>query len=181
MLVDGDTVNETDLNRQLFATRSNVGKLKTQAARKRLSDVSDTEFVVVSEFVNGDNVAKVLADEPDVVLDAIDQTADKLALIEFCMTKGIPLVSSMGAGGRLGPVEVKTADISETEGCALARKMRRKLRSKCIESGFDAVYSPQAAVSSAQKSSGAQPSSVFATAPFGFALAAAAVKKALSL
>ncbi|MDZ7816880.1 MAG: TatD family hydrolase [Planctomycetota bacterium] len=179
VLIDGDRVAATDLNRQLFAEMSNIGELKAIAARKRLANVSSSELIAVERFVTGENVVEVLDPRPDIVLDAIDRTGDKLALIEFCVRQGIPLVSCMGAGGRLGPSAIRTADISRTEGCSLARKVRRALRSRGIESGFKAVYSAEPRISPDEAGRSCQPSSVFATAPFGFALAATAVEELL--
>ena len=144
-LIDSDIVNESNLNRQIIALHSTLGKNKTSILSNRLKDINP-EISIQSEnvFINEENIETVLQKtKPDYVIDAIDTLMPKVNLIKTCLKLNIPLVSSMGAGGRLNPEKVHIADISKTYNCGLARMLRKRLHKFNIRTGFKAVFSSE--------------------------------------
>lgn len=144
-LFDCDEVGESNINRQLVALHSTVGRLKTDVLRDRLMDINpQLDIVVVGEYVNEDYLRDGCPlDGSDVVIDAIDTLSPKVALIQHCLSKGIHLVSSMGSGAKLDATAVRLADISETFQCPLAHMLRKRLHRLGITEGFDAVFSAE--------------------------------------
>lgn len=141
LLIDSDRVSETNLNRQLIALRSTVGKLKVEVARDRVADIRpETVVETYPLFVTPENLGEIPITGCDYVVDAIDSVSAKLALVERCRREGIPLLSSMGTGNKLDPCRLELADISETSVCPLARVMRRELRKRGIEH-LEVLYS----------------------------------------
>lgn len=142
-VIDGDTVALSNINRQLPATSSSVGLLKAEVMAARLRDINpDIVLNVVPRYVEAAEMPGIVADGGyDMVIDAIDTVAPKVALIAACKELGVEVVSSMGAGGRIDPSAVRFADISKTEQCALARVVRRGLRERGIRSGVMTVFS----------------------------------------
>ena len=128
VVVDGDTVCVTNINRQIIALPSTVGLVKAEVARDRMLSINPNAHVTaINAFVETDNISQIL--EPvDYVIDAIDTVASKVAIIERCNELGIPIISSMGAGNKLHPERFMLADIYETKVCPLAKVMRKKLR-----------------------------------------------------
>lgn len=144
LLVDADEVGETNINRQLPALHSTVGRNKVDVMRERLLDINpDLDVSVSLTFLAEDNMASVLGTGLDFVVDAIDTLSPKVALIRHCLANGIPLVSSMGSGAKLDATAVRVADISKTFECPLARMIRKRLHAVGIEKGFQAVFSPE--------------------------------------
>ncbi|MDQ3038172.1 MAG: tRNA threonylcarbamoyladenosine dehydratase [Myxococcota bacterium] len=128
-LIDFDDVCVTNTNRQLHAMRGNIGKPKASIMAERLQLVSPTATIEpVLRFYQEDASDELLAGRVDYVVDAIDNLTAKAHLIATCLARGIPIVSSMGAAARLDPTRVRTADLADTEGCPLARDLRRLLR-----------------------------------------------------
>ncbi|MBN2705941.1 MAG: tRNA threonylcarbamoyladenosine dehydratase [Deltaproteobacteria bacterium] len=147
-LIDFDLIGETNLNRQLFALHSTLGLAKVEAAAARLKDINPRlELDCRQVFYHHDTAAALLADGKfDFLIDAIDGAAPKLDLIRNCLERKIPFVSSMGAAGRSRPEAARIADLMRTEGCPLARVMRKKLRREGVKKGEVAVvYAPLAA------------------------------------
>lgn len=142
-VIDGDTVALSNINRQLPATQSSVGRPKAEVMADRLRDISpELELSVVPRYVEAEEMAGIVAGGGfDMVIDAIDTVAPKVALIAACREAGVDVVSSMGAGGRIDPSAVRFADISKTEQCALARVVRKGLRERGIVSGVMTVFS----------------------------------------
>lgn len=144
-LVDGDRVSLSNLNRQLPALNSTVGEYKSDVLARRFADINPAgEFVSVPRFIAPEEVAELLGSAAfDGAADAIDDVPAKVAFLVECVKRGLPVVSSMGAGNKLDPAQVKTADISKTHGCPLARAVRRQLREAGIAKGVCAVFSPE--------------------------------------
>lgn len=144
-LVDSDTVSETNKNRQLVALDSTIGMLKTDVLSKRLKDINkDVNIVCVSEFLKDERMVEILlSSHYDYVVDAIDTLSPKLYLITHCIRFFIPIVSSMGSGGKSDPSQVRVADISHSYNCPLARMLRKKLHKLGIRKGFKVVFSPE--------------------------------------
>lgn len=142
-VVDSDTVSPTNINRQLIALHSTVGRSKTEVLRERLLDINpDMTVTCVEEYVNESNMAAILP-VADVVIDAIDTLSPKIALIQHCLGHGLPLVSSMGSGAKFDVTKVRIADISATRMCPLAHMLRKRLHKLGITTGFTAVYSEE--------------------------------------
>ena len=144
-LIDADTVDCTNRNRQLPALISTEGKLKTEVMQERLLDInSEVKLHIFSEFLRDERIAEVLdMHRYDYVVDAIDSLSPKTFLIVETLKRNIPLVSAMGAGGKIDPSKVKVADISKTEQCPLASYIRKRLRKMGITTGFKAVFSTE--------------------------------------
>jgi len=145
VIIDSDSVSETNLNRQLLALRSTLGRPKCTVLRERLLDINpELEIRIIEEYICEDNVAALLDPLPaDVVIDAIDTLSPKIALIQYCLKRGLRLVSSMGAGAKLDATAVRIDDISKTRECPLAHALRKRLHRLGIHSGFTAVYSTE--------------------------------------
>ena len=121
-IIDSDTVTPSNINRQLIALHSTVGKAKTEVLAERLRDISPRLNITArQEYLEAERVAELFADETfDFVVDAIDTVAPKTALLTYCLRHKIRVVSSMGAGGRVDPAQIRIADIAETRHCGLA-------------------------------------------------------------
>ena len=143
-IVDGDTVNETNINRQLVALGSTVGEKKTDVLGDRLLYINpELDLTKIDEYIKDDRMIEILDQGYDYVVDAIDTLSPKIYLIYHAMQKGIPIVSSMGAGGKLDPSRIEIADISKSYNCKLARVLRKRLHKLGIRNGFMAVFSPE--------------------------------------
>ena len=142
-IVDGDTVDITNINRQLPALNSTIGKNKTDIVAERILDINpEINLKKISEFLEPERMEEILTQEKfDYVLDCIDSLSPKLALIITCKRKKIKLVSAMGAGGKTDPSKVMVRDISKTNNCFLAKQIRKKLKKEQIHKGFRCVFS----------------------------------------
>lgn len=143
-IVDGDAVHPTNRNRQLAALKSTEGLPKAEIMGQRLKDINpDLSLTVIQEYLKDDRIVEVLEMGYDYVIDAIDTLSPKIFLIYHSVQKKLPLVSSMGAGGKYDPTRIAISDISETTDCSLARILRKRLHRLGIRDGFTAVYSPE--------------------------------------
>ena len=144
-IVDGDTVDITNINRQLPALNSTIGKNKTDVVAERILDINpEINLKKINEFLEPERMEEILTQEKfDYVLDCIDSLSPKLALIITCKRKKIKLVSAMGAGGKTNPSKVMVRDISKTNNCFLAKQIRKKLKKEQIHKGFRCVFSTE--------------------------------------
>lgn len=143
-LIDSDTVSPSNINRQLPALVSTVGKSKCAVLRERFADINpELDLRVVEDYITERNVACTIGETADFVVDAIDTLSPKTALIQHCLRSGIPLVSSMGSGAKIDATKVRLSDISKTKMCPLAHMLRKRLHKLGISSGFLAVYSEE--------------------------------------
>lgn len=143
-IVDGDTIQRSNRNRQLPALKSTEGLDKAEVVAARLRDINpDLEMTVIREYIKDDRITEILDPGFDYVVDAIDTLSPKIFLIYNSIRKNLPVVSSMGAGGKFDPAKVSVCDISETTNCSLARILRKRLHRLGIMQGFTAVYSPE--------------------------------------
>lgn len=132
-LVDNDTVSVTNLNRQLYALRSTVGKSKVQIAKERIKDIDEEILVHTYEtFFNEDTCGMFDFGSYDYIVDAIDTVTSKLLLIEKAKACNTPIISCMGTGNKLNPSKFEITDISKTSVCPLAKVMRTELRKRGI-------------------------------------------------
>lgn len=143
-LVDGDRIEISNINRQIPALHSTVGQSKTDACESRLMDINPDLVIRKYEMdYNHASSAEILADGPDFVADAIDALASKLHLIQACLNRSIPVISSMGMANRLDPSCIRISDIGDTHTCPVARKLRRELKKAGIEAGLPVVFSTE--------------------------------------
>lgn len=141
-LVDFDRVHLSNINRQLYALDSTIGRLKVEVAAARVHDINpECAVEALPLFVDEDSVAQVLAGAPDAVIDAIDSLSPKVTLLATAARATPFVVSSMGAATRTDPFAIRVSDISETDRCPLARLIRKRLRQRGIASGIRCVYS----------------------------------------
>ena len=142
-LIDDDKVCLTNLNRQIIATRSTVGKYKTDVMRDRMLDINPNVEVEVHKcFFLPENADDFPWDCYDYVVDAVDTVTAKIALVMKCKEKNIPIISSMGAGNKLDGSQFKVADIYKTKVCPLAKVMRRELKKRGVKK-LKVVYSEE--------------------------------------
>lgn len=143
-LIDGDTIHPSNSNRQLHALTSTIGQAKVAVMTERLWLINPgLQVTQLQELITPDNVADLLDPGYDLVLDAIDTFNAKLALLQGCVERRIPVISSMGAAGKLDPTRIQIADIADSQGCRLARKLRKELRRGGVSSGVTVVYSDE--------------------------------------
>lgn len=144
-LADADTVGLTNINRQLLALHSTVGRPKAEVLAERLRDINPAiELTVVNQYIKDEATYTLLdAARYDYVVDCIDTLSPKLALIAAALERKMPLVSSMGAGAKVDPTQLEIKDISKTHHCPLAHMLRKRLHKIGIYKGFRAVFSPE--------------------------------------
>ena len=144
-IADSDCVGESNINRQLIALHSTIGRPKSEVLAERLRDINPKlDLRVVNDYIKDEKTDLLLDSERfDYVVDAIDTLSPKLALIKGCIDRQYPVVSSMGAGAKLDPTKVEVADISKTHHCPLAHMLRKRLHKIGIRRGFKAVFSAE--------------------------------------
>lgn len=148
-LFDADTVSLSNINRQLVALHSTVGRPKVEVMAERIADINpDCRVSTHRVFYLPENADDYPLDGYDYVVDAIDTVSAKIELAVRCTAQGIPLIASMGTGNRLDASLFTVTDISKTQGCPLARVMRRELRNRGI-THLRVLFSPEPAVSPA--------------------------------
>ncbi len=150
-IVDGDVVESSNLNRQLVALNSTLGKPKTEVLRERLLDINPScQVVAIQDFIRDEKIEKLLlSDKFDYVVDAIDSLSPKVFFLAACKKLKLNVISSMGSGARLDPTMLKIADISQTYNCGLARAVRKRLKDLGISKGIKVVFSQEAPIKSA--------------------------------
>jgi tRNA A37 threonylcarbamoyladenosine dehydratase len=143
-IVDFDTVGITNINRQLLATESTLGRKKVEVARQRILDINPEVIVEALDlFAHHDTLEALFEGSPDMIIDAIDSLSPKLALLEGAWKRKIPVISSMGAALRRDPSLIQVADLMDTRGCPLAKQVRTKLRRRGVGRGILTVFSSE--------------------------------------
>ena len=146
-LVDFDTVGITNINRQLFALSSTVGKHKCDVAAGRIRDINEEAVVhALPLFAHHDSFDELFSFSPDILIDAIDSLNPKVSLLEYAYKHSIPAISSMGAALRRDPTRIHVDDLMDTRECPLARMVRNKIRRRGVGRGIRAVYSTEKVV-----------------------------------
>ena len=142
-LIDDDKICLTNINRQIYALKSTIGKYKVDVARERILDINPNAKVnVYKTFFLPENADGFDLSKYDYVIDAIDTVSGKIALAEQAQKTGVPIISSMGAGNKMDPAAFEVADIYETSVCPLAKVMRRELKKRGIKK-LKVVYSKE--------------------------------------
>ena len=145
-LFDGDTVALTNINRQIIALESTVGRPKVEVARERVLQINPACQVEARQLIFApENAGEVDFSQYDYVADAIDTVSSKIELLRLCREAGVPVISCMGAGNKLDPTAFRVAPLEKTSVCPLARVMRRELKKRGI-TGVKAVYSTEEAL-----------------------------------
>jgi len=144
-IVDGDKVDVSNINRQLPALHSTIGKFKTEIVAKRLKDINPgIHLTSIKRFIEPDEFESLVTGQAyDYIIDAIDSVSPKIYLILAAKRHKIKIVSAMGAGGKMDPLKVKVADISKTRDDFLARVIRKRLRKQGIQKGVKCVFSTE--------------------------------------
>jgi tRNA A37 threonylcarbamoyladenosine dehydratase len=152
-IIDGDVVDPTNINRQLQALHSTVGKPKTELLKERFLDINPSLHITYyDQFMNPEDMQKLLSDfHFDYILDCIDSVKPKLTLIEMARSGKFRIISSMGAGGKVDPSKIKVADISRTKECKFAQTVKKRLKRMGIRKGLLTVYSEEIQVKSSLK------------------------------
>lgn len=146
-IIDADQVQESNLNRQLPALHSTLGQAKAEVVGKRLLDINPRlQLTILHEFLRDERTHEVLIEgQFDFIVDAIDSLSPKVFLLAEAVAQGIPIVSSMGAGAKIDPAQVRIDDISKSFNCALAKMVRKRLHKQGIRKGIPVVYSSEKA------------------------------------
>lgn len=143
-VVDFDIIQPTNINRQIFAMESTLGRMKVQAAADRIEDINPGCRIEPLElFVDEESVNDIFNRRPDIIIDAIDSLNPKVQLLRSSYLSGIPTFSSMGAALRTDPLAIRVGDLSESNHCPLAKRIRKRLRRDNITSGITCVYSTE--------------------------------------
>lgn len=171
-LVDFDTVNESNINRQLCALTSTIGQNKAEVMAKRLRDINpDAKIIAEKTRYTSETKELFFSKKVDYIIDAIDSVSDKIDLICESTSRNIPIISAMGAGNKLDATSFKVSDISKTKVCPLAKVMRKELGIRGVKH-LKVVYSEELPVIK-ERTPG---SSVWAVGTAGLILASEAIK-----
>jgi len=144
-IVDNDIVDESNINRQIQALQSTVKQPKAQVLAKRLKDINpDLDLTVMEVYIKEKITTDLVEKEKwDYIVDCIDTLSSKVFFIKACMDRKLPIVSSLGAGGKVDPSQIEVTDISKTHECNLAKYVRKRLHSLGIYEGLKVVFSPE--------------------------------------
>lgn len=142
-IIDSDKVSPSNINRQIIATHSTIGRLKVDVMKERMLSINPEASVNAYEcFFIPENASSFPFGDYDYVVDAVDTVTAKIALVMECKERGVPIISSMGAGNKLDPTAFKVADIYDTKVCPLAKVMRKELKARGVDS-LKVVYSEE--------------------------------------
>lgn len=186
ILVDFDRFDETNINRQILALSSTIGRKKAEVAAERVREINPTCEVVVKDiFVDSDNVQQLLEMKPDFVVDAIDSLSAKCGLIEALSNSGIPFISSMGAALKTDTSRIKLAKLNQTKNCGLSRQLRQRLKRRgvdltkitCVYSDEQVVLPETAIIQTAEGERNILGSLPTVTAIFGLTIAGEVIKQ----
>ncbi len=134
IICDNDTVNITNINRQIVALTSTIGRKKVDIMRERILDINPEANVIAYDlYVNEENMETIIPKDTDYVIDAIDTVTSKLQVIEYCKKHNIKQIACMGTGNKIDPTRFKVSDISKTSVCPLAKVIRQELKKRKIK------------------------------------------------
>ena len=143
ILVDFDTIDETNINRQIIALESTIGLKKVDVLEKRIKDINgDINVIKIDKFIDSENFTVLFENKIDFFVDACDTVSTKKSVIKYCLDNNINFITSMGTGNKLNPMELEVVDISKTSVCPLAKVMRKELKDRGIKD-VKVVYSKE--------------------------------------
>ena len=144
IIVDNDVVDESNINRQIIALSSTVGRPKTMVMKERLQDINEhLEVLTYHTFYNFETKGEIFNHKIDYVIDAIDTITFKIDIIKECLKRGIPFISSMGQGNKLHPELLEISEITKTSYDPIAKVIRAKLRKEHINGKVPVIYSKE--------------------------------------
>lgn len=174
IIVDFDVVDGTNINRQIIALESTIGQKKVDVLEKRLKDINpNLDVVKIDSFIGVDNIEVLFKDKLDYLVDACDSIKTKLALIDECLKRKIPFVSSMGTGNKLDPTKLDVVDIRKTVNDPLARIIRKYVKDKKIKDKVMVLSSTEVPVKTGERTPG---STAFVPGAAGLILASFVVR-----
>lgn len=174
IIVDFDVVDITNINRQIIALESTIGQKKVDVLEKRLKDINpNLDVVKIDSFIGVDNIEILFKDKLDYLVDACDSIKTKLALIDECLKRKIPFVSSMGTGNKLDPTKLDVVDIRKTVNDPLARIIRKYIKDKKIKDKVMVLSSTEVPVKTGERTPG---STAFVPGAAGLILASFVVR-----
>ncbi len=141
VLVDYDTIDITNLNRQLIATKSNIGNLKTKAWKERVEEISNTKVTTITERITEENINLIFQESIDYAIDACDTISVKFEFLKYCLQNEIPFVTCLGTGKRLDASKVEITELMKTENDPIAKILRKKVRDEKIKQRIPVIYS----------------------------------------
>ncbi len=178
ILVDYDVVDETNINRQIIALHSTIGKKKVSLMEERIHDIcEDTQVVSYRIMYGEENRYNIFSKKIDFLVDACDIVRSKQILITECLNRGIPFISSMGTGNRLDPSKLTVTDLAKTEGDPLARIMRKWAKDRGIRTPIPVLYSSELPIKTGTRQPG---SLIFVPASAGLLIGSYIVRYFLS-
>ncbi len=178
ILVDYDVVDETNINRQIIALHSTIGKEKVSLMEERIHDIcEDTQVVSYRIMYGEENRYDIFSEKIDFLVDACDIVRSKQILITECLNRGIPFISSMGTGNRLDPSKLTVTDLAKTEGDPLARIMRKWTKDRGIRTPIPVLYSSELPIKTGTRQPG---SLIFVPASAGLLIGSYIVRYFLS-
>lgn len=178
ILVDYDVVDETNINRQIIALHSTIGKEKVSLMEERIHDIcEDTQVVSYRIMYGEENRYDIFSEKIDFLVDACDIVRSKQILITECLNRGIPFISSMGTGNRLDPSKLTVTDLAKTEGDPLARIMRKWAKNRGIRTPIPVLYSSELPIKTGTRQPG---SLIFVPASAGLLIGSYIVRYFLS-
>ena len=143
-IIDADTIQPSNVNRQIPATHLTLGQEKAEVMGARLKQINPgLDLSIINEFINEERIPQILEEPFDYVVDAIDTLSPKISLIYHTLKRGLKLTSSMGSGGKVDPSQIRIVDFGETYNCRLAFILRKKLRKMDVHGGFWVVFSSE--------------------------------------
>ena len=143
-LVDYDTIQPSNINRQIIALETTLGRAKAEVARERVLDInSECRVEALQLFAGEDTLDQILEPQPDLLIDAIDSLNPKTQLLHEAYRRKIPIISSMGAALRTDPTFIRSGDLFSSSNCPLAKHLRKRLRRRGVEKGIFCVYSTE--------------------------------------
>lgn len=146
-IVDGDTIEESNLNRQIIATKSNISKRKTEEALNRcLSINSDINIKTIDKMLTKDNFSKYINEDYDYIIDACDDLNIKVTLIKYAKTNNIKIISALGTGKKLNPKYLEITSLAKTENDPLARKLRSMVRKENLDLDIPVIFSKETSI-----------------------------------
>ena len=175
-LIDNDKVCLSNINRQIIATRSTVGKYKVDVAKERIHDINpDAKVNIYKTFYLPETKDQFHFEDYDYVVDAIDTVTGKIQLVLQAQEAGTPIISSMGAGNKINPSQFEVADIYKTSVCPLAKVMRRELKKRGVKK-LKVVYSKEKPIKNSEDVPG---SNAFVPSTVGLIIASEVIKDIL--
>lgn len=152
IIIDGDVVDITNINRQIIALHSTIGRPKVEVFKERIIDINpNCEVVAINEFLTSDRVNDIITNDIDYVVDACDTTEVKKEIIRVCSKKEVPFITCMGTGNKIDPTKLEIVDIRKTEYDPLAKVIRKMVRDENIKGKVPVICSKEKPIKNDQK------------------------------